>query len=182
MSQSVFSLPQRVAVDANFLVALLSNKTSAEQRMQIDFFIQQLDKQKCTLVVPMPALAEYLVKADNAGVESINKFEREKYVLLADFNRAAAFEISLLDGAMVNANTKKDGVDQPWQRIKIDRQIVAIAKANSAQMIISQDSGVRAAALRFGMQCMSIEELPFPPGSAQTVLEFPESAPVPPLQ
>jgi hypothetical protein len=69
---------------------------------------------------------------------------------------------------------KKDGSDEPWQKIKVDRQVVAIGKVHGAMLAVSQDKGVRTAALRSGMQACTIEELPFDPDDAQAKLPLPE--------
>lgn len=172
MKPPVISLPKRILVDANFLVALVSKQTSEEGLLRISHFIAEIERQRCTLVVPMPALAEYLVGADVAGLESLNVFERKTHVLLSSFDRTAAYECANLDSAALGRGDKKDGADAAWQKIKVDRQIVAIGKANGAQLVISQDKGVRTTALRVGMQCISIEELPLPPGAAQQKLDF----------
>lgn len=172
MKQGVVVYPKRILVDANFLVALVSKKGGDDVQGRLHHFILEIEKQKCVLVVPMPALAEYLVGADAAGMESLNAFEKKAYVVMADFDRASAYECSILDSALVNRGDKKDGSDAAWQKIKIDRQIVAIGKANGVGLVISQDKDVRAAALRVGLNCVRIEELGLPPEAQQTRLDF----------
>lgn len=169
------TLPKRILVDANFLVALVNPKFHEELRLRLSAFIEQVEAQRCTLIVPMPALAEYLVGADIAGVESVNVLERKSYVLMANFDRAAAFECATLDSAALGRGDKKDGSEEAWQKVKVDRQLIAIGKANGAQLIISQDKGVKNAALRSGMECLSIAELPLPPDKAQRNLDLPDT-------
>ena len=82
----------------------------------------------------------------------------------------AAFECALLDRAAIGSGDKKDGLDQPWQKIKIDRQIVAIGKVRGATLVISDDRGIRNNALRVGMRALTIAELPQSPASAQGTL------------
>lgn len=172
------AFPQRIAVDANFLVAHASPATSPEDRARIDLLFAQAEKAKATIIIPMPALAEFLVGADVAGIEILNKLERRTFVQPAPFDRAAAFECSLLDrAALGGSNDKKDGTDQPWQKIKVDRQLVAIAKARGAQLIISADRGVRNNALRIGMPAVTVQELELPESAKQIKLEL-----VPPVR
>ena len=172
MKQSVVVYAKRILVDANFLVALVSRKSSEDVQLRLKHFIATIEKQQCSLVVPMPALAEYLVGADSAGLESLNAFERKTFVQMANFDRAAAYECSILDGASLGRKDKKDGSDAAWQKIKVDRQIVAIGKAQGAGLVISQDRDVRTAALRVGMHCLKMEELELPPGAQQGRLDF----------
>jgi predicted nucleic acid-binding protein len=178
------SLPSKIAVDANFLVALVDPNLSADDRARLDHFVASVDRAKCQIVIPMPALAEFLVGADSAGLEAINKLERKAYIDLAPFDRAAAFECAQIDRAALGGrtatpklnvkspNTKKDGVRASWQQIKIDRQIVAIAKARGAQWILSGDSSVRGNALRVGIQAFTIAELDLPDAARQGKLEL----------
>ncbi len=172
MKQGVVVYAKRILVDANFLVALVSKKASEENQLRLNYFISAIENQGCSLVVPMPALAEYLVGADAAGLESLNAFERKTFVQMASFDRAAAYECAILDGASLGRGDKKDGSDAAWQKIKVDRQIVAIGKAQGAGLVISQDKDVRTAALRVGMHCLRLEELELPPGAQQRRLDF----------
>lgn len=174
MKAAEHPLPKRVLIDANFLVALISSTTNKDERLKLNYFVRRLEEQKCQMVVPMPALAEYLVGADIGGVEALNLLEKKTYVLAASFDRAAAYECSLLDRAAIQGGTgdKRDGVDAPWQKVKFDRQIVAIGKAHNVQLVITGDKGVKAAALRCGMSAMTVAELPLAPEDAQQTLNL----------
>jgi len=166
--------PKRILVDANFLVAWFDRGTSTADRARIEYFVDQAEKAKSRIIVPTPAIAEYLVKADVAGIEMVNKLDRKTYVLIAPFDMTSAFECSQLDRAAIGAGDKRDGVTEPWQKIKIDRQIVAIGKANGASLVVSDDDGVRNNALRVGMRASSIAQLELPKSALQAPLSFPE--------
>lgn len=86
---------------------------------------------------------------------------------MADFNRAAAFELSQIDRAALNVGDKKDETEAPWKKIKVDRQIIAIGKSLGATLVISGDVSVRNNALRVGMQGMTIQELELPEAAKQ---------------
>lgn len=177
MSQSGFNLPKVIAVDANFLVALISKETASSDRLRLDHLIKQIDKNKTKLVIPMPSLAEFLVKADSASVQAVNILEKQRYIVMADFNRASAFEIALIDAACLYKGDKKDSSEEAWQKVKFDRQIVAIAKSNAAQLIITRDKGVQKCATRIGMDWIEISSLEMPPGSDQHSLNFSDTVP-----
>lgn len=152
--------PKRIVVDANFLVALLNPALDSELKLRISSFVSQIEKQGCFLIIPMPVLAEYLVGADQAALKSLQVLERKKYVIMANFDRTSAYECSQLDrSARGEGNDKKDGVEQPWQKIKLDRQVIAVGKASGATMVISRDAGVQSSAARCGMECLWINDL-----------------------
>jgi predicted nucleic acid-binding protein len=160
-------IPKRILVDANFLVAHLAKATSADDRARIEHFLDTVEKMKSQIIIPMPAMAEYLVRADEAGIVSMNELERKKHFLIAPFDRAAAFECALLDRAALGAGDKKDGAIDPWQKVKIDRQIVAIGKANGARLVISGDAAVRSNAIRIGMDARTVHDLELPQSARQ---------------
>lgn len=165
--------PKCVLVDANFLIATVHQKTTDDDQARIEHFFTSAEKSKAKIILPMPAVAEYLVHADAAGIETFNKLERKSFIVVAPFDRAAAFECALLDRAAIGgANDKKDGSAEPWQKIKIDRQIVAIGKAHGAGLVITADGNVRNNALRVGMLAKQIHELELPASARQTKLEL----------
>lgn len=151
---------------------LVSPVISDDDRARIDHFLANAERSKARIVVPMPAVAEYLVGADAAGIESFNKLERKAHILVAPFDRAAAFECALLDRAALGGGNKKDEIDAPWQKIKVDRQIIAIGKAHGATLVISHDDSVRRNALRVGITATTVQELELPPSARQTKLNL----------
>jgi len=144
----------------------------SDDRARIDYLIDRLDKAKSRIIVPMPAVAEFIAGADVAGIEAINALESKSSVVLASFDLPAAFECAQLDRAAKGAGNKKDGSGSPWQKLKVDRQIVAIGKAMGAGLVVSNDSDVRANALRAGMKACSVQELELPDSARQVPMEF----------
>jgi hypothetical protein len=109
--------------------------------------------------------------------------ERKRSVLLAPLDRRAAFECAMYDRSALGGGDKKRGSAEAWQKIKIDRQIVAIARTNNAGRIVSDDDGVRAAALQIGLEALRLAELDLPDSAKQLGLNFraaPEIPDVPP--
>lgn len=169
------ALPKVILVDANFLVAVVSRHTSVDDKARIDHLLTRVEKAKSKIVIPMPAVAEYLVRADIAGIETLNKLERKSFIALAPFDRVAAFECAQIDRAALGGSPdKKDGTMVPWQKIKIDRQIVAIGKSLGAGLCISADGGVRNNALRIGIASVTIQELELPESAKQGKLALVE--------
>lgn len=178
-----------MAVDTNFLVALVKLDLSVDDRARINGFIEDMDKRKGQLVIPMPVLAEFLAGADQAGLEYVDKLERKAYVEVAAFDRKAATECALLEAASFGranyaasnggdpAAAKRDGGTGTRQKVKVDRQIVAIAKACGVKAIISEDDGVRAAALRAGIKHLTIQDLALPESARQQHLPLESSQP-----
>jgi len=63
----------------------------------------------------------------------------------------------------LKAGDKKSGILAPHNKVKFDRQIVAIAKVENVGTIYSDDQDVKALADRCGIQVVRVEDLPLPP-------------------
>jgi hypothetical protein len=130
-----------------------------------------VEKARARLVIPTPALAEYLVYADQAALDSIETLERKSFIFIAPFDRAAAYECGQLNAAAIGRGDKRDGRKDAWQKIKVDRQIVAIGKANGTQAFISDDGDVQAIAKRIGIRTMNIRDLELPVSQGELKLK-----------
>jgi predicted nucleic acid-binding protein len=156
------STHKAIAIDCNVLVAWCSKGTAQDDQARLDHFLEQVGKRRQRLIIPMPVLAEFLVRTDTATTGWLAGLEKRSSVVAAPFDRIAAFECAAMDRAALGAGDKKDGLNTPWQKIKIDRQIIAIAKAQGATLIITSDDGLRKTALRVGMSALSVGELQLP--------------------
>jgi hypothetical protein len=83
--------------------------------------------------------------------------------LLRPFDERAAIELAAMELADRGKGGKKAGSDAPYQKVKFDRQIVAVAKVNDAHTIYSDDDDVRKFATKAGMKVVSTWELVIPP-------------------
>ena len=166
-------LPKIVGIDANVLV--LWNGEETDRRLRVQHLFDRLDRAKGKLIIPTPALAEFLVHADQAGLDIVALLQKRSSVIIGSFDTAAAFEASQMDAAALGRRNKRDGSDEPWQRVKLDRQVVAVAKVHGARLIVSDDDGVRKVARRQGIEVMTVEELPFPDEKRQAPLPIPRA-------
>ena len=157
-----------VALDTNCL-AMLSSPREGDKlnRARLEHLLDEVGKAGGRIIIPAPVFAEFLVGINEAASEWINEFDKRRHVLVAPFDRRAAFECSLLDKAALNTGDKKGGRPEPWQRIKVDRQIVAVAKVCQVTTIVTNDGGVRATAMTAGLIVRRLEELPLPDSARQ---------------
>jgi hypothetical protein len=61
------------------------------------------------------------------------------------------------------AGDKRSGSDAPWQKVKFDRQIIAIARVQAATRLYADDRDLVTFARRLGMDVFSTWDLPAPP-------------------
>jgi hypothetical protein len=142
--------------------------SNAGKRFQ--FLKVQIEKSGNTLLIPTPALAEVLVSIGDAAPAVIELLNRSARFKIADFDQRAAVELAAMTREAIRIGDKKAGSLAPWQKVKIDRQIIAIARTNQVERIYSDDRGVKHFAELIGMQVVQTWEMPLPPEEPQGTL------------
>jgi predicted nucleic acid-binding protein len=159
-----------VLFDAGILIKLLDAKTPDGQREKLDYLIATLQKTKTKILIPTPALSEFYVKADP---DVLANFKGKSAFIIASFDEKAALECSIsVADAILSRDKKAAQPDAPWQKIKFDHQIVAIAKCNGATTIYSEDAGLRKFAELLGLEALSTDDLPDNPALKQQKLDL----------
>jgi rRNA-processing protein FCF1 len=165
-----------VVFDSDFLLAALDAKASlprdpktgkaiGKARERVEHLIDTLSSSRTRMLIPAPVLAEVLVNAGSAVGDYIKNLRAVTAMQVGDFDMRAAVECAQLVGAAIKSGAKrsKSVADQPWQKVKIDRQIVAIAKVHGAKTIYTCDEGLSALARDEGLQVLHVADLPVPP-------------------
>ncbi len=100
-------------------------------------------------------------------------FKGKSTFVIASFDEKAALECSISVADAIRSRDKKAAQpNAPWQKIKFDHQIVAIAKCNGATTIYSEDAGLRKFAELLGLKALSTDDLPENPASQQQKLDL----------
>ncbi len=131
-------------------------------RDRIDFRISDLHGKGARIIVPTPALCELLVKTGHSSREIINLVSKTSRLTDAPLDVKAAIEAAIITRAAIKAGSKKGNLSGNWPKIKFDRQIVAIAKANDAAEIYSEDPDIKTIATPLGIKVVSVCDLPLP--------------------
>lgn len=134
------------------------------------FLNTQIEKSGNTIVIPTPALAEVLVLVGDAAPTIIDILNGSARFRIADFDQRAAVELAAMTREAIRLGDKKAGSSEPWQKIKLDRQIIAIARTNQVERIYSDDRGIKYFAEMIGMQVVQTWEMPLPPEESQGTL------------
>lgn len=113
------------------------------------------------MLIPAPALAEALCVVPDAE-ELIKLLESYVIIEIAPFNTIAAVEFSSTMRAAFASGDKRSGVQGEWQQIKIDRQIVSIAKSHGASVLYSDDSNQGKFAELAGLKVIHTWDLELP--------------------
>ena len=167
-----------VAFDATMLSLLFSGQAKAPlnpktkqpvEHMQdrVQHLVNSLESAGERIVVPTPALSEFLSFAGPSGPSYLSELNSSSVFKVASFDQRAAIEAAAAYQMALQSGGKRGGSQSPWQKIKVDRQIVAIAKVEGVHTIYSDDSDVETFAARESIQVIGIGELPLPPEDFQ---------------
>jgi hypothetical protein len=181
-----------VVFDSAFLILALSEhakvpadpvtkKPIPKGRERVEHLIDMLSETRTRMLIPSPVLAEVLVQGGAAATQQlIAKLRSVSMMQVADFDTLAAIECAQLTGAALASGPKRGPARQePWQKVKIDRQIVAIAKVRQANVVFTCDAGLAALANAEGLLAQHVADLPVPPMKEQVDLFKPPSSPAP---
>lgn len=136
-------------------------------RERIGALVKKLEKDRTKIIIPTPVVAELLTVSGPDGIQYFDTIAKSTVFQPADFDMRAALEVSFMNASALAAGDKKDGIDAPWQKLKVDRQIIAICKVNGVTLLYTDDSNLRTVATRAGLATMGIHELPIPEASRQ---------------
>jgi hypothetical protein len=132
----------------------------AEGRLAL--LVDTLGKARTRIIIPTPALSELLVYAGTGMAELVARLTKSATFRVLPFDTRAAIELAVMTRAAIDQGDKRGGVDAPWNKIKFDRQIVAIAKVAGATAIYSDDHHLCTFAKEQGLTAIGIADLPLP--------------------
>jgi hypothetical protein len=129
---------------------------------RIEKLLEDLDAENERIILPTPALCEFLVLAGKDGPAYLEKIHELKTFLVKPFDEMAAIELASIEYEARGKGDKRGGSASPWTKVKFDRQIVAIAKVNGATRMYSDDEDVIKFGTKAGMGVISTWNLPLP--------------------
>ena len=170
---------RRVAFDAGMLILLLhdgargpvhpeSKKPIDRPKDRIRYLRETLVAEKSKILLPTPALSEFLVGAGDALDSYLDVLHSDSGFEIVPFSERAAIEAAIVTQQAMNVRQdKKDGSDADWQKVKVDRQIVAIAKVHEVDPLYTTDRHIVRHAEVSELPVVHLADLPLPPEDAQ---------------
>jgi predicted nucleic acid-binding protein len=165
-----------VSFDAGFLGLVLyptakppldpaTRKPTARLPERVDALLESLDVVRERVIISTPALSEFLVLVGEAGPTYLSELNNFSNFYVRPFDLMAAVEVAAMELLARKTGSKRFPASPgaPWQKIKVDRQIVAIAKLHGVTTMYSDDGDIRSLAEDLGMKVISCWELELPP-------------------
>jgi hypothetical protein len=147
-------------------------------RERILGFIAQAQKDRRKLIIPTPAAAELLTAIGPTSADYIRIVNRKAVFEVRSFDEVAAIELAFLNRDTFGSLDQKNGLE-PWQKMKVDRQIIAIAKVANCEKILSEDNGLGNRARLCDIEPLKLIDLPIPDSARQHSLQLEDHEEIP---
>lgn len=126
-----------------------------------DALIQKLEKDRRKIILPTPACAELLTAIGPDAQSYINLINRYRVFEVASFDPRAANELALLNRDLFREGDQNQNLD-PYQKVKFDRQILAICRVAGVTELHTDDKGLASRARLCGIAPVRLKDLPLP--------------------
>jgi predicted nucleic acid-binding protein len=145
-----------------------TKKPLVRAKDRIEKLVDDLNAASDRVVIPTPVLCEFLVLAENDGQQYLAELFNQPGFYIRPFDQLAAIELAAMELLARGKGGKRipAAASTPWQKVKFDRQIVAISKVHQVHTIYSDDNDVRVLAENIGIKVVPSWELPLPPSDA----------------
>ncbi|KTG25376.1 hypothetical protein AWR38_00990 [Idiomarina sp. WRN-38] len=158
-----------IALDTNFIIRFILGSGGAEAS-QLNIHVSRLlhELSESRFLIPTPALSEVLTRLSHEEMVTVCKlFSGSKNFIIQPFDMASSVEAALAAKKAMQAGNKKSGSTEPWQKVKIDFQIAAIAKVHGASCIYTHDTDIQKIAPLFDIEVSTLTDLPLLPSESQ---------------
>jgi predicted nucleic acid-binding protein len=133
--------------------------------------VVQIEKARRKIILPAPACAELLTAIGPDAQQYLNIVGRSRVFEIGNFDARGAAELALLNRGTFAANDQRDRLE-PYQKRKVDRQIVAICKVYGVTELYTDDIGMARCARLCGISPISLSEVPIPDTARQMPLDL----------
>lgn len=144
---------------------------------KLAYLVSRLSRARTAILIPTPVLTEVLCHAGTAGPAIAQHLQQAPFQIAPFDIRAAIDCADLLAyhlGQKGNGRRKPSVQGKPGSRdkVKFDRQVVAIAKSRGAEAIYSDDEDVLKEGRRVGVKVIRTLDLERDPATAQANLDL----------
>jgi predicted nucleic acid-binding protein len=145
-----------VCIDTHVLIWGIKKEAASSQRVMIERttnFLQWLQNEHQTIIVPSPVLAEFLMRIPQNEHVKITRELQSRFIVPSYDAVAASMHAHIWQ---TNKNNGMPSVNTGRERMKTDSMIVAIAVANKAKIMYSEDLGLQ----KFAKGFIDVREIP----------------------
>ena len=96
-----------VVFDATVLIDLFNPRLNPDRKAKLDHLLAELQRKKTKIVIPTPALAEFLARAGKARDAYHEQLSSQSSFRIGSFDNRAALECALLLDAVLSSGDKR---------------------------------------------------------------------------
>lgn len=138
---------------------------------RVEGLINDLSKAKKKIVIPAPVAAEILTVIGPTNTDYLSIINRSKVFEVVPLDAKAAVELAFLNRDAFGTRDKKSKA-QPFQKVKVDRQILAICKVAGCDTLYTDDKSLIGCAKLCGIATVRLCDLPIPESARQHKLDL----------
>lgn len=128
--------------------------------------VEEIARSNRKIILPTPACAELLTAIGPDAQQYLNIVGRSRVFEVAAFDAICAAELAILNREVFRSVDDKNKAE-PYQKRKVDRQIVAICKVARVSEIYTDDKGLAERAKLCGITAISLSDCPLPDHARQ---------------
>lgn len=160
-----------VVFDTTVLIDLFHPHPKPDRKAKLEYLIAELQRKKTRIVIPTPALSEFLARAGKARDAYHRQLSNSVAFKIGVFDNRAALECALMLDSALSSGDKRANA-KTWAKAKFDWQIAAIAKVANAHTIYTDDGDVARIGARYGLAVIKSDDLPLPDSARQGSLDL----------
>lgn len=138
---------------------------------RVKALVTKLQKEKQKIIIPAPVTAEILTVVGPTSAEYLQIINRSRVFEVKAFDEIAAIELAFINRDIFADLDKKNRLD-PWQKIKVDRQILAICRVAQCETLYTDDNSLINRAKLCDLPTVRLCELPIPNSARQGNLDL----------
>jgi hypothetical protein len=140
---------------------------------RIDYLVQSISQGRGKIIIPSPALAEFMLLAWDKYSEYLTIIRRKAVFEVGGFDDPEAVELVEHWRKHGDGKKPKPGAAETWAKVKYDRQIIAIALTRRVECVYSTDKDLHRYAAQLGVKSCGLADLPLPPPRQLHLVEQP---------
>jgi len=133
--------------------------------------ILMLQKARRKIIIPAPACAELLTAIGPTAEQYVSLVSRSRIFEIGSFDARCAAELAFINRDALAQLDQKNAAE-PYQKRKVDRQIIAICKVYGATELYTNDKGLANQALLCGVTPIGIADVEIPDSARQGKLNL----------
>jgi len=143
----------------------------SDAKLRAEHLVSTLSRQKERIIIPTPAIAELLTVIGHDAKQYLNVINGKRLIEEAPFDTRCAIELAILNRTIFRADDARNHLETR-QKIKVDRQILAILKVANVDRVYTDDHGLASRAKLCGIIPIRTHELVLPPTDRQLKLQL----------